>query len=122
MSGLTNELLKLWTPAVVALVHKHLVHMQVFGAIPDWLKYSWLVPLPKSEDPFTTASNLRPIILLEIMRKVWIGITLKKIQDCWEKPDRLNSTRQRGVAQEDVRSRQKWNAYYDILLFTDGRH
>jgi len=32
-----------------------------------------------------TATNLRPIILLECMRKLWVGITTKKIQDCWER-------------------------------------
>ena len=92
MSGLTYDMLKLWSPTLVGLAHRHLVHLQVSGSVPDWWKYSWLVPIPKTEDPFTKASNLRPIILLEIMRKVWIGITIKKIQDCWEKHHVLQSS------------------------------
>jgi hypothetical protein len=83
MSGLTHDMLKLWTPELVSLAHGHLAYLQTAGIVPDWWKFSWLVPIPKSDDPFVTPSNLRPIILLEVMRKVWVGITIKKIQDCW---------------------------------------
>ena len=38
MSGLTYDMLKLWSPALVELAHRHLVHLQVSGAVPDCWK------------------------------------------------------------------------------------
>ena len=40
MSGLTYDMLKLWSPEAVALANKHFVHLQTSGVVPDLWKYS----------------------------------------------------------------------------------
>ena len=36
MSGLTYDMLKLWTPELVSLAHGHLAYLQTAGIVPDW--------------------------------------------------------------------------------------
>ena len=37
----------------------------------------WLVPIPKIEDP--TLKDLRPLMLVEVIRKIWVGLLMNKI-------------------------------------------
>jgi hypothetical protein len=47
--------------------------------IPQWMKDRMMALIPKkSGDP--TLDNLRPIGLLKILRKLWAGIVIRKIQ------------------------------------------
>ena len=49
------------------------------NAIPEDWKWRWLLPIPKVPDP--TLSQLRPICLLEVLRKLWSKIFVQRIND-----------------------------------------
>ena len=67
-SGLTYGMMKAWPEVVSRLAYDLLVKMWGLNHVPDWWKFHWLAPIPK--DPLTpTVVELRPIILLEVLRK-----------------------------------------------------
>ena len=43
----------------------------------------WLVPIPKIADP--ALKDLRPLMLVDVVRKIWIGLLMDKIQAVWVK-------------------------------------
>ena len=48
----------------------------------------WLVPVPKIKDP--GLKDLRPIVLVDVLRKVWVGLLLNKIRNTWDKWGLIN--------------------------------
>jgi len=49
------------------------------------MKWSWLCPKPKHPEVEITLDGHRPLILLEVFRKVWVGITIDRITAAWER-------------------------------------
>ncbi len=43
----------------------------------------WLVPIPKIDDP--TLKDLRLIMLVDVIRKVWVGLFMNRIKKSWDK-------------------------------------
>ena len=43
----------------------------------------WLVPIPKISDP--TLKDLRPLMLVDVIRKIWVGLLMNKIRQSWNK-------------------------------------
>jgi len=50
----------------------------------------WLVPIPKIDDP--TLKDLRPIMLVDVIRKIWVGLLMDRIRKCWDKWGMINSS------------------------------
>ena len=51
---------------------------------PPWLQWGWLCPKPKDPDAGITLDGLRPLMLLEVLRKLWLWIHIRKIVRLWE--------------------------------------
>ena len=47
-----------------------------------------LAPIPKVQDP--ALKDLRPLMLYEVLRKIWIGTIMDKIRDYWIKWGLIN--------------------------------
>jgi hypothetical protein len=70
--------------------------------IPDHWHWKLLCPIPKTEVATTVLANLRPIMLVEALRKLWVGITVKKMANLWfshriMSPDQFGYTRTRST-------------------------
>ena len=82
-SGMTYLLAQYWPDNV-----KERVYESIKG---DWIARkpfkSWgvriLQVIPKNSDP--KLSELRPLMLVEVMRKIWVGLIMRKIAAFWEK-------------------------------------
>ena len=48
----------------------------------------WLVPIPKIVDP--SLGDLRPIMLVDVLRKIWVGLLMDKIRQMWDKWGLIN--------------------------------
>jgi hypothetical protein len=81
MSGLTYNMMRCWSDATRKRVYDMLVSCWEEGVIPDYWKWRWLVPIPKKEDP--ELHELRPLMLLEALRKVWVSTISDKIKWHW---------------------------------------
>ena len=84
MTGVTYTQISYWPEVVHRAVYKCLSDMWPSRHIPNWWKNRWLVPLAKPGLP-QTPQNLRPICLVEVLRKLWMSITINRIKAVWEK-------------------------------------
>ena len=58
--------------------------------IPTQLKWKWLCLKPKIDSGIPTANNLRPLYLLDYLRKQWKRLILRRITSVWDKHNALN--------------------------------
>ena len=79
MSGFTYAMLKGLPRTVLKAIYEALVEAWDSKHIPQSWKWRWLLPIPKVEDP--TPCQLRPLGLLEILRKLWSSIFVQRISD-----------------------------------------
>jgi len=77
-SGLTYAMVRAWPESLTKEVHQLLSDVWTAGHVPDWWKWKWLVPLPKPV-PSPGLTDLRPIMLLEVLRKIWSDLLLESI-------------------------------------------
>ena len=88
MSGLTYAMMKSWPTHVHEEIYKALVENWTDKHIPDDWKWRWLLPIPKAPNP--TLSQLRPICLLEVLRKLWSKIFIQRITNFMHKEQVLH--------------------------------
>ena len=50
--------------------HRALVAYWIELHIPEWWSWIWLAPLPITTDTLSALKDLRPLVLLEALRKV----------------------------------------------------
>ena len=84
-SGLSYLMLKKLPPETIYTIHKHL--LTLFSSpqdIPLWLNKKTLFPLPKIDGP-SDLSNIRPIVLIETLRKLWCRIIIFKVNGAFER-------------------------------------
>jgi len=77
VSGLTYNMMAVWPDKIVMLMHQALCRMQIERHTPDWWKMRWLVPIPKKPNP--ELKDLRPLMMVEVLRKAWYSFAVKKI-------------------------------------------
>ena len=77
-TGLTYNMVKGWSAPVIERVHG-LLTLAFSGPTPTWLQWGWLCPKPKDPDNGITLDSLRPLMLLEVLRKIWVWIHVRKI-------------------------------------------
>ena len=83
-SGLTANMIKAWPEETIVVVHAMLSKMWKDKSIPPWWGDKLLCGIPKKPGE-SSLSNVRPIGLLEILRKLWTSIIVTRIQLVWEK-------------------------------------
>ena len=88
-SGLTANMIKAWPTDTIELVYDMLNTMWKDKSIPAWWGDKLLCGIPKKPGE-TALTNVRPIGLLEILRKLWTSMVVTRIQAIWEKHDILH--------------------------------
>ena len=81
VTGLSYNMIKEWPEDVVSEAYNSLALLWEQRRIPDEWTRRWIVPIPKKSDPDVT--DLRPLMLLEAMRKAWCSIISNRIQTFW---------------------------------------
>ena len=76
-------MVKGWPDPVISIVHE-LLTFAFDGPTPTWLQWGWLCPKPKDPSSNITLDGLRPLMLLEVLRKIWLWIYVRKIVSLWE--------------------------------------
>ena len=77
MSELTYAMIKSWPEHIHKSIYDGLCATWTQKEIPEAWKWRWLQPIPKAPDP--TVTQLRPLCLLEVLRKLWSKIFVKRI-------------------------------------------
>ena len=88
-SGLTYGMLKHSPEPLIQKIYECLLELWKSKAIPKWLKSKLLCPIPKAEQA-TTPDTVRPIMLIEVIRKLWVGAIIRQIRSAWESSRILN--------------------------------
>ena len=78
MSGLTYNIMSKWPVSTIKLMYKALCSLMAADETPDFWKMKWLVPIPKV-DMNVGREDLRPLMLIEVLRKLWYGFTGVKV-------------------------------------------
>ena len=78
VSGCSYNQLKHWPTALSEDVYSTLVDCWTDRAISVGWKWRWLVPIPKKASDIPAIQDLRPLILVEAVRKIWSKLVLKK--------------------------------------------
>jgi hypothetical protein len=81
-SMVNSNMIKGWDPGMVEYVHSLMQVLWENKKIPIWMKDHILSPLPKIPGN-TELKNMRPISLFEIIRKLWTGMVVRRIQAVW---------------------------------------
>ena len=82
-TGCTHAMMKGWPDEVVEEVHALLSDLGPHRT-PHWWSYRLVSPLQKVVGS-NSLDSLRPIMLLEVMRKVWTTLLHRKIANIWER-------------------------------------
>jgi len=84
-TGLTYNMLKLASKEMVNDIYKEMVELWNNELeIADFWQNRWLKAVSKG-DYQITAESARPIMLIEVTRKLWMSILMKRIEKNWRK-------------------------------------
>ena len=90
MSGLSYNMIKSWPEGCKQAAYDCLSRQWEDKHIcPSW-KWRWLVPIPKKFNDLTLLDDLRPLMLVETMRKIWTKLIIDNIQRVWRARHTLN--------------------------------
>jgi len=73
-----------WPEELITQVHSDLSLLWATKTVPSWWQQRWLCPIPKVPTPDPGMGDLRPLMLVEVLRKLWVGLIITKITDIWE--------------------------------------
>jgi hypothetical protein len=82
-------MIKLWSDDQVQFAYEHLCVLWRDRAIPEYWRWRWIAPIPKKDEP--ELEELRPITLIEALRKIWISLFIRRFQNMWDELGTLNS-------------------------------
>ena len=94
MSGLTYSMMKAWPEEVTDYMFHSLLQIRESKVVPDFWKWRWMCPKPKVTENITLA-DLRPLVLVEVSRKLWTSIIVSRIKHQWERNDLLHHNQHR---------------------------
>ena len=83
-SGCSYRILKDSPGEVLQEIYEQLLAGWKKGNMAKWQKRKLLYPIPKDKHGLTDVKRTRPIMLLEVTRKLWIKLVFKKIMEHWE--------------------------------------
>ena len=89
LTGLTYKMMKAWSPSFKRHIYDNLLFIWKDSFIPDWWRWRWLCPIPKSPDDDSIGAQ-RPIMLVEVLRKAWISIIVYRINSSWNRHNSLH--------------------------------
>ena len=84
MTGLTYGLMKIWPEDVIKKVYDLMLQQWTNKAMPEFMKWRWLCPIPKKMGDIRR-EDLRPLSLVEVLRKSWSSHVVWKMRALWEK-------------------------------------
>ena len=87
LSGLSNEMMQCWPDIIKDKVHSILCEMWKDKQVPAHFKWKYLVAIPKVPDP--NLDQLRPLMLVECLRKVWTSCFVRRIGKIWSQDETL---------------------------------
>jgi len=96
MTGLTYEMIRALPEEHSRVMFSYLAAMYEEFHAPQWFKDRWLCPLPKKENP--TVDDLRPISLLETLRKLWLGLIMRRFTNMVKEHELLDHRQHGGIA------------------------
>jgi len=82
VTGLSYTMAKHWPDMVKRKAYEALLLIWQDRTVPAYWKWRWLIPIPKCPDP--GLADLRPIMLLEVLRKAWTSIIVREIMEVIE--------------------------------------
>jgi hypothetical protein len=82
MSGLSYNMMRVWGDEIRKRIYEDICELWERGEFPAQWKQRWIVPIPKKSDP--DIGDLRPLMLMEALRKVWGSIFVRRIQKKWK--------------------------------------
>jgi hypothetical protein len=88
-TDLTYEHMKAWSLTFKRKVFDNLIAIWDSSHAPEWWKWRWLSPIPKTPGD-TTMAGQRGIMLVEVLRKTWISLIIYRINQCWNRHDILH--------------------------------
>ena len=91
VSGCSYNQLKHWPIELSQDVYSTLVDCWTDKAIPPGWKWRWLVPIPKKAADIPSIKDLRPLILVEAVRKIWSRLVIQKMKEVWQEIPLLNN-------------------------------
>ena len=93
VTGITYAMIKGWNKEIRTKVHYLLSKLWNNLHTPEWFKHKILQPIGKASSPDTSIlANLRPLMLIEPLRKLWVSITIKRIRHTWEDHNMLDGS------------------------------
>ena len=103
ISGLSFSHIKLWSAPTVIHIH-HLLSLlwEDNHLTPDHWNWKLLCPIPKADKDPQVLDNLRPIMLVECLRKLWVGILIRRLSVFLTKEDFLSKSQHGYVARRST--------------------
>jgi len=87
-SGLQYKHLQHWQPQMIAEAYECLATMWQDRYIPAAWKWKWLVPIPKNTSK--RIQDIRPIMLMEVLRKLWTGLLVDEVTSSLQRHSALS--------------------------------
>ena len=84
MSGLTYQLMKVWPDKIIKNVYNLMVMQWNSNSLPEFMKWRWLCPIHKRTWDIRI-EDLRPLSLVDFLRKLWSSHVIQKMRGLWEK-------------------------------------
>jgi hypothetical protein len=89
-SGLSYLMVKLWPQEIQERAYQCLCEAwSKKEGIEGW-STRLLAPIPKKPNP--TIDDLRPLMLVEVMRKIWVGLLMGRIRKFWSKHNLIDES------------------------------
>ena len=88
-TGCTYNMMKCWSDAQLSNLHAAYALIWNSDTYPDFWNDRWMHPIPKVLAPIIELKDLRPIMLLEVTRKLFTQILIKRVTSIWEKNSAL---------------------------------
>ena len=91
-SGLTYEMLQVQSSSTLEMLFNLLQAdwIENGSLTQHWLKKKLMCLVPKKSD-LNELSNIRPVVLCEVLRKVWLGAIVREFRSTWERHNILQA-------------------------------
>ena len=83
-SGLSYFMLQKLTAETTEAIYSRMLELWNTGEFPLWMHKKLLYPLPKISGS-NEISNIRPIVLIEVLRKLWFKVIIFKVNGALER-------------------------------------
>jgi hypothetical protein len=92
ITGLSINMIHCLPPPASKCMYVLLLTMWSHRYLPPWWKHHWITLVPKTTDIHVTLLKLRPICPLEVTRKIWSLLIIRKIIKVWTKYSALDDS------------------------------